>query len=202
MTKIPGINKDIGLQMAFKVINNTAGPNRLVPILLVFRAYPHIVQSDVPSPTTIQHAAAIKKAMARIQKLRAEQQIANALNMQNRPSTSAIHNLLPNSPVLVYREDNTGQSSHWDRPFDLLTVKGETCTIKLPSRPTTFRSTVIKPYLTDNKPEPDKQIQPDKPQQPTTMPPEVTEPPKRGQGRLCKYPLLTAITDVTTIYLS
>ncbi len=53
MTKIPGINKDIGLQMAFKAINNTARPDRLIPILLVFGTYLHIVQSDILSPTTI-----------------------------------------------------------------------------------------------------------------------------------------------------
>ncbi len=53
MTKIPGIDKDMGLQIAFKAINNTARPNRLVPILLVFGTYPCIVQSDTLSPTTI-----------------------------------------------------------------------------------------------------------------------------------------------------
>jgi hypothetical protein len=36
--------------MAFKAINNTAGLEGLVPILLVFRAYPQIVKSDAPSP--------------------------------------------------------------------------------------------------------------------------------------------------------
>jgi hypothetical protein len=40
ITKIPKINKEIGLQMAFKVINDLASPGGLVPILLVFGAYP------------------------------------------------------------------------------------------------------------------------------------------------------------------
>jgi len=40
----------MALQMAFKAINNTAGPNRLVPILLVFGAYPQIVKLDALSP--------------------------------------------------------------------------------------------------------------------------------------------------------
>jgi len=39
-TKIPKISKEIALQMAFKAINNTAGPKGLIPTLLVFRAYP------------------------------------------------------------------------------------------------------------------------------------------------------------------
>jgi hypothetical protein len=37
---MPDINKDMVLQIAFKAINNTTGPDRLVPTLLVFGAYP------------------------------------------------------------------------------------------------------------------------------------------------------------------
>jgi len=39
--------------MAFKVINDLAGPKGLVPILLVFRAYPQMVKSNAPSPMVI-----------------------------------------------------------------------------------------------------------------------------------------------------
>jgi len=53
MTKIPKINKEIGLQMAFKAINDLAGPRGLVPTLLVFKAYPQMVKSDVLFPTVI-----------------------------------------------------------------------------------------------------------------------------------------------------
>jgi len=66
MTKIPKINKEIGLQIAFKAINDLAGPRGLVPILLVFRAYPQMVKSNALSPTVIQRAAAIKKAIVEI----------------------------------------------------------------------------------------------------------------------------------------
>ena len=39
-SKIPGINKEIALQMAFKVINDFTGLDSLIPTLLVFRVYP------------------------------------------------------------------------------------------------------------------------------------------------------------------
>jgi len=52
-SKILGINKDMALQIAFKVINDFAEPDGLIPILLVFRAYPQIIESDVPLPTVI-----------------------------------------------------------------------------------------------------------------------------------------------------
>ena len=40
------ISKDIALQMAVKAINDTAGPGGLIPTLLVFGAYPRMVDTD------------------------------------------------------------------------------------------------------------------------------------------------------------
>jgi len=70
--KLPDINKDMALQMAFKAINDSAGPNGLIPTLLVFGAYLCIVESNAPNPTVIKRAAAFKKAMEEVKKLRAE----------------------------------------------------------------------------------------------------------------------------------
>jgi hypothetical protein len=58
--------------MAFKAINNSAGPNSLIPTLLVFKAYPYIVKSDTPNPTVVKRAAALKKAIEEVKKLKAE----------------------------------------------------------------------------------------------------------------------------------
>jgi hypothetical protein len=58
--------------MAVKAINNTAGPDGLVPTLLVYGAYPRISKLDPPAPSVIDRAAAIRKAMAEIVKLRAK----------------------------------------------------------------------------------------------------------------------------------
>ena len=91
----------MALQMSFKAINNTVGPEGLVPTLLVFSAYLRIVESDAPSPSVTQRTNAIKKAMTEIQKLRAKHQITDALNTCNGPRIDAIHDLPPNSPVLV-----------------------------------------------------------------------------------------------------
>src|SRR6266702_6586022 len=40
------ISKDIALQMAFKAINDSTGPNNFIPTLLVFKAYLRMVKSD------------------------------------------------------------------------------------------------------------------------------------------------------------
>ena len=49
--KIPGIDRDMALQIAFKALNDTAGPEGLVPTLLVFGACPRITESDPLAPT-------------------------------------------------------------------------------------------------------------------------------------------------------
>ena len=58
--------------MAVKAINNTASPNRLVPTLLVYRAYLRISKLDPSTLSIIDRAAIIQKAIAEIVKLRAK----------------------------------------------------------------------------------------------------------------------------------
>lgn len=57
------ISRKIALQRAIKAVNNTAGLDGLVAILLVFEVYPHMHGMDLLAPTIIQRAAAIEKAM-------------------------------------------------------------------------------------------------------------------------------------------
>jgi hypothetical protein len=47
--KIPKLNKNIALQIAFKAINNSAGLNSLILMLLVFKAYSKIIKPDALS---------------------------------------------------------------------------------------------------------------------------------------------------------
>lgn len=96
--------------MAVKAVNNTAGPDGLVPTLLVFGAYPRMHAMDPPSPTIIQRAAAIEKAMKEVRTLYAERQVNDALNTRNGPMVSVLHDLLLNSDVLVWREGNAGHT--------------------------------------------------------------------------------------------
>ena len=55
--------------MAVKAINNTTSLNKLVPTLLVYRAYLKINNLDSPTPSIIKQATIIQKAMAKIIKL-------------------------------------------------------------------------------------------------------------------------------------
>ena len=58
--------------MAFKVINDFIGLNSLIFTLLVFKAYPYIIKSNVPNPIVVKWAVALKKAIKEVKKLRAE----------------------------------------------------------------------------------------------------------------------------------
>ena len=86
--KDEGISKDSMLQLAVKAVNDTAGPDGLVPTLLVFGAYPRMTESDPPPPSVTQRAAAIRRAMDEITKIRAMRQVNDALNQRNGPSVT------------------------------------------------------------------------------------------------------------------
>jgi hypothetical protein len=102
--ELPDITKGERLQMAVKAVNDTAGPDGIVPTLLVFRAYPRMAETDVPSPSITQRAAVIKQAMAEVRKCHAVRQVADALRMRNGPRIDHLYDLPVNSQVLVWRE--------------------------------------------------------------------------------------------------
>ena len=51
--------------MAVKAVNDTAGPNRLVPTLLVYKAYLRINNLDSPALPITDQAAVVRKAIAK-----------------------------------------------------------------------------------------------------------------------------------------
>ena len=108
--------------MAVKAVNDIAGPDGLVPTLLVYGAYPRMTNLDPPAPSIIDRAAAIRKAMTEIAKLQAKQAVNSALNYCNGPNITLVHDLSLNSEVLVWRE-----SGNWTGPYRLLSIEGETC---------------------------------------------------------------------------
>ena len=81
------------LQIAVKVINNSAGPNSIIPTLLVFSAYPWLTEIDPLSPLVTKRAEAIYAATKEVCHLYAERQVKDALNMRNSPNTKIILDL-------------------------------------------------------------------------------------------------------------
>jgi hypothetical protein len=52
--------------MVVKAVNDTAGPDGLVPILLIFSAYPRMTDTDILATTVSQRAKAIQIAMKEV----------------------------------------------------------------------------------------------------------------------------------------
>jgi hypothetical protein len=65
--------------MAIKAVNNTAGPDGLVPTLLVFGTYPRMTTTDTLSLTVTERGKAITKIMKQIAELHAKKQVTDAL---------------------------------------------------------------------------------------------------------------------------
>jgi hypothetical protein len=98
------INKEIMLQMAVKAINDSAGPDGIVPTLLVFGAYSRLTKIDPPSPLVTKRAEAIYAATKKVRRLSAERQVKDALAMCNGPDTKNTLDLPLQSDVRVWRE--------------------------------------------------------------------------------------------------
>jgi hypothetical protein len=144
--ELPDMSKENVLQMAIKAINDTAGPDGLVPTLLVFGSYPRMTTESPPSPSIFERAEAIRKASDEVRRLYAKRQVQDALAMRNGPSTDSVLQQPLQSDVRVFRE-----GKGWTGPHKLLAIEGETCTVGIRHRPVQFRSTVVKPYYTESK---------------------------------------------------
>lgn len=142
----PQMSAKAALQTAVKAVNDSVGPDGLVPTLLVYGALPRLgVPGEKPTPTTLQRAIALRKATAEMTKHFARRQVTDATRTGNGPDTSDIHNAPLNSQVFVYRPE----IDHWTGPYRLLLLEGETCTVLLdpPAGPTKFRTTVVKRFF-------------------------------------------------------
>ena len=137
------ISKNAMLQIAFKAVNDTAGPDGLVPTLLIFDAYPCIVTDFLPSASQQQRANTMTKAMSELQKLKAQRRVQDALNARNGPDTIQTLPLALslNSKVWIYQE-----KKGWTGPFKVLGIANADITVDTGNGPVTFQNTHVKPY--------------------------------------------------------
>ncbi len=86
-------NKEILLQIVVKAINDFAGLDRIVPILLVFSAYPRLTKDSPLSPSITERTKAIYKAIKEVRRIHAKQYIRDTLAIRNGLNTYRIHEL-------------------------------------------------------------------------------------------------------------
>jgi hypothetical protein len=90
--------------MAVKVINDLAGPDGIVPTLLVFSVYSQLTKIDPSSSLVIKRTKAICVATKKVRRLYTERQVKNVLIIRNSPDIKNTLDLLLQSDVRVWRE--------------------------------------------------------------------------------------------------
>jgi len=69
-SELPYSSPELCLSLTVKAINNIADPNDLILTLLVFGTYPRISTASLPSSDIIVRAAAVRKAMKKLNNIR------------------------------------------------------------------------------------------------------------------------------------
>jgi len=200
-------NDESVLQMAVKALNDTAGPNGLVPTLLVFGTYPRINMDSAPSPDIIERSNAVRKAMKMLRNERAKVDINRAINTRNGPvSHDQLLKLPLGSEVMTWRE-----KKGWLGPYEMKGVEGLDIIVELENGPVKFRRTQVKQYNRANDEElglleddlapvrreppqvqkrgrPRREQEPDPPNEQVTDSPYEPKPALRKGGRPRKHP--------------
>ncbi len=73
--------------MAVKAVNDSAGPDGIVPILLVFSAYPWLTKIDPLSLSITKRIEAIYTATKEVYCLYTKRQVKDTLAIYNSPNT-------------------------------------------------------------------------------------------------------------------
>jgi hypothetical protein len=77
-----------------KTVNDSAGPDGIMPTLLVFRAYLCITRDSLLLSFITKRAKAIYKTIKEVRRLYAERQVNDALAIRNRLNTKLVLILL------------------------------------------------------------------------------------------------------------
>ncbi|KAL2885168.1 Ribonuclease H-like domain [Ceratocystis lukuohia] len=158
-----GVDRALNLQMAVKAVNDTSGPEGLVPTMLVFGAYPRLTSASTPSPSMTKRARAIKMAMAELERFKSNRQVTEALATRNGPDPE-----IPaiGAQVLTWRENAGNGVPGWCGPFTVVSTDASTVVVDNGNgMTTTMARSSVKPYNLDTEVE--------------TAP----QPPRRGRGR-------------------
>lgn len=134
------------LQTAVKAANDTAGPNGLVPTLLVFGVLPRLPISVKELPDQRSRFAAQAVAKDEMVKLSALARINKALRT-NAPACTQ-YDIRIGDEVLAYREKNR----RWHGPYKVVDVKGKSLTLNIDGKNRPFSVDKVRPFVKETNP--------------------------------------------------
>jgi len=115
----PELDRTIALRIAVKALNDTMGPEGLVPSLLVFGCLPRLTPVNSHNPAQKQRMRALHEARKEMASVTAELRIRKALMTRAHPNTDIIIN--QGDKVRVFRETDR----KYIGPFPVIRVDGK-----------------------------------------------------------------------------
>ena len=145
----PGHTKEVILALANKGMNDTLGPEGLVPSLLVFGVILRVSAATRSLSSQEERLLMMQTARNEMEAITARLRMKTVL--RKRASKAAHMTLTEGDPVLVWRKGVKGHSSSWTGPYSVLKIEGKLITV-LDERhkPREFSASSIKPYTVDD----------------------------------------------------
>ena len=152
------LKKDTVLALAVKAINDTLGPEGIVPSAPVFGEYPSIrsfLGTKIPRPTLAGRASAAQDARKIMSKHMTRAKVRRAL--KHRTPRSADYTFCPGDKVLVWMQNHiNNRFGVYNEPFSVLSFDPESKIVLVEDEPgkTPKRYNVsrVKPYLINTEP--------------------------------------------------
>lgn len=143
----PGTDKELILAIANKAMNDTAGPEGLVPTFLVFGVIPRIPTLSHELPEQNERLKMMSKARLEMEPISAK---LRSRTVPKKRASNAAHAILKEGdPVLVWRKYKA--LPKWTGPFLVLKIEGKTVTIAGDNgNPKEFNAYAVKLYITDD----------------------------------------------------
>jgi hypothetical protein len=79
-------NTKISLQITIKTINNSAGPDGIILIFLIFSIYPRIIENSVLLLIITKRTKTIRKTTKEVRYFYIKQQVTNTFIIRNNPN--------------------------------------------------------------------------------------------------------------------
>jgi hypothetical protein len=137
----PAISEPLALSLANKAMNDTIGPEGLVPTLLVFGTVPRLSTTG-SFPNQNERMLAMDSTRREMDAIVSELRIKRALTSKTAPGATRVYN--PGELVYVYRE----RPDKWIGPFPIIRIDGKTVYVRDGIDEKPFSITSVKPHHT------------------------------------------------------
>jgi hypothetical protein len=159
----PRMSLELALRLAVKAMNDTMGPNGLVPSLLVFGMIPRFPIIDANVPDQEQRGLAMQVSREEYQNVVAEMRVKAAL-LHNVPAAADMQYKEGDLVLAKYENRDT-----WDGTFEVVAVDDKILTVRDPNNPKRWKSTgyqqrlnkqQVRPYVNDEGEKPTHLVDP------------------------------------------